>query len=553
MIKARNQYLQKMFNLISFIFLFVRYRNRKDPFRIFKKISNANILIDKINKTLILVPFRVSPLSNLFEGLIGYYFKLKGYNVKAILCNQSVHYCENITYRDEKKRLAICALCLKEQKRFCSSFNIEPLNLNDYISNIEQKEINSFINNIDVLKEDAFQFRKVNFKKNVVSGVTRYTLKSDIDYLVDASILKGYLKTALLSHIAAENIFNKNKPDLLIMSHGIYSTWGSILNASRISKIPSYVWARGYVGQGDLMFGQNSSYLEDLILENKDIYQAFNYSSEDIENTKSYFKAKRNIDSKVEYVNYYSTVKKESYTLESFLKENRIIKQNKVFGMFTNIPWDGQIFNQTPGIPDTKFYVRTVVSWFEKNPDCNLIIRAHPAETDDEEGNGSEKFIDILNRLYPKLPDNVFFIPADSPITSYQLSEIIDAAVIYGSSIGLELAIAGIPVIQAGNFNTSLKGFVFEAADSSQLADYLNQCKNGLLKMTEDQIMNSIKFGNYWIYKRHIPDSTVILDRLIFQNFNFNSINEFINNDTLEFIYNKMETNSKIINFPNLI
>ena len=117
MIKARNQYLQKMFNLISFIFLFVRYRNRKDPFRIFKKISNANIQIDKINKTLILVPFRVSPLSNLFEGLIGYYFKLKGYNVKAILCNQSVHYCENITYRDEKKKIGNLCIMFKRAKK----------------------------------------------------------------------------------------------------------------------------------------------------------------------------------------------------------------------------------------------------------------------------------------------------------------------------------------------------------------------------------------------------------------------------------------------------
>lgn len=541
--------MQSFFNFFSFIFLYVRYKKYKDPFKEFKNLPKDYYRIDKNSKILILAPFRVAPLSNLFEGLIGYFFKLRGYSVKAILCNQSVYYCENITYRDEKKRLAICALCLKEQKRFCDSFDIEPLNIDSFLSPYEHNEIESFINNLDVSKNDALVYKDINFEKIVKSAVTRYTLKSDLDLLKDSTITKGYFKTALMCSIASENIFKQFSPVSLIMSHGIYSTWGSILKSARRMDILTYVWARGYVGQGELMFGLNSSYLEDMILENKEVYLSFNYSLEDLDETQIYFKKKRNKESKIEYVNYYSTIKTKSYSLEDFILKNRIDTNKKIFGMFTNIPWDGQIFNQTAGFPNTNYYVNSVISWFEKNKDCYLIIRAHPAETDVEEGNGSEKFIDILCRLFPKLPDNVFFIPANSPISSYDLFDIIYSAIIYGSSIGLELAIAGIPVIQAGNFNTSSKGFVFEASNLNHLHYFLNLAKQGILQMSEEQIINATKFGNYWIYKRHIPDNTVILNRLIFESFKFKSINEFSKNSTLKFIFEKIESKEKIINY----
>ena len=48
--------------------------------------------------------------------------------------------------------------------------------------------------------------------------------------------------------------------------------------------------------------------------------------------------------------------------------------------MFTNIPWDGQVFNKTEVFPTTRFYLKNTINWFLFNPDALLIIRAHPAE-----------------------------------------------------------------------------------------------------------------------------------------------------------------------------
>ena len=65
--------------------------------------------------TILLAPVRVSPVSNLFEGLIGYYFKLKGYKVKALLCDQCVSFCDNISKNNKRKKIS-CSFVFKGTK-----------------------------------------------------------------------------------------------------------------------------------------------------------------------------------------------------------------------------------------------------------------------------------------------------------------------------------------------------------------------------------------------------------------------------------------------------
>lgn len=541
--------MKKLFNLIAPLFILIRYYNKRDPFKLFKKTIGKNKELSagmtQNKKNLLLAPIRVTPMSNLFEGLIGYFYKNKGYQVKAIMCDQAVHYCDHIVHADESKRLMICALCQKEQKRFCDTFGIEKISLREHISQKQLLEVEGFIEKQKLADSNLpIIFRNIDFSKQITSAVTRYTLKSEIDTNTEGHIFYGYMKTVLLTYIASENIFNETKTEKIILSHGVYSLWGTVLQAAQERKIPTYVWARGYVGQGNLLFGHNKSYLEDIILEDKKIYQSIDVSVEDLEKTREYFRNKRNPKSQVEYVNYYQNIDVKS-DVETQLKE--LNNFSKIFGMFTNIPWDGQIFNLSKEFPSTKNYVSSVIKWFEVNRDCALVIRAHPAECGRTEGRGAEKFYDVLNRLYPILPNNIFYLPPNSSISSYKLASKIDAAIIFGSSIGLEIAISGTIVIQAGRFNTTKKDIVFEAKDEKHLHEYFEAVRLGSLKMTQQQRDNALKFAYYWINKRHIPDDTVKLKNLVFEDYTFKTIEEFLDSRTLNFIYNKIENNQKLI------
>ena len=67
-----------------------------------------------------------------------------------------------------------------------------------------------------------------------------------------------------------------------------------------------------------------------------------------------------------------------------------------------------------------------------------------------------------LNRARPDLPPNVFVVPSDSRISSYGLGAMSSAILVYASTMGLELAVMGKPVVVAGQVHYTGKGFTVD-------------------------------------------------------------------------------------------
>jgi len=535
--------LRKLANLCAPILLYIRYRNKLDPFKIVVKLLKIKPILRQTKSTIIIAPVRVSPMSNLLEGLVGYFYKLKGHKVVAVMCDQAVDYCENLSRSDSNKVLS-CALCKKEQDRFCDFFGFENVSVKNQLSGHERNEIKTFVDSRSFKKDEDFIFSGVNLKDEIVGGTLRYTLKSY--YESDMEILKKYAVTAYIFSKAFRKIQEKQEAKSLFISHGIYSTWGSIIATSKKIGLDFTVWGRGYVGQGSLLFGHSKSYHKDFIEEPNSLWENLVLTAPEIDNVMYYFTEKTKVANKTDYVNYYNNLKRIEFDVDFFW--DKIEQFDTRFGMFTNIPWDGQIFNKTETFPDTKSYVKSTIDWFINNPSCCLIIRAHPAEKTGLESNQSETFSMLLSELYPILPANIFFLSPDNPISSYELIRKIDVAILYGSTLSLEFAVMGYPVIQTGSFNISNKEIVYEIKNLDQYYSLLESAKNKRLVMTEEMKERALKYGYYWIYKRHIPDHTVELERLNFRSFKFKNKEEFINNETLNFVYERIENKKLLIN-----
>ena len=169
-----------LFNFISPILVKLRYRNKKDPFYEFSKIIKGNTFNHEIsdNGIILITPIRISPVSNLFEGLIGKFYQLKGEEVKVLMCNQSVEYCENFT-KFHNKNIA-CALCKKEQQRFSKFFKLNAIKANECVSLDEIKDIKKLINERNFSRKEDFYFDDIDFYNAITSAVMRHTLKSEI-------------------------------------------------------------------------------------------------------------------------------------------------------------------------------------------------------------------------------------------------------------------------------------------------------------------------------------------------------------------------------------
>ena len=127
----------------------------------------------------------------------------------------------------------------------------------------------------------------------------------------------------------------------------------------------------------------------------------------------------------------------------------------------TNVIWDAQLkFDQNIFTNQLEWIFKTV-KYFEKRNDLQLVIRVHPAEVRPDMP-ASQKIIDELNNKFEKLPQNVKLIDGHEKFSSYSLSKISKAVLVYATKLSFELPCFGQNVIVCGEAFAKNKGFTID-------------------------------------------------------------------------------------------
>ena len=87
--------------------------------------------------------------------------------------------------------------------------------------------------------------------------------------------------------------------------------------------------------------------------------------------------------------------------------------------------------------------------YFATRPDLQLLIRVHPAEISGFPPSRQPILGELRKRL-PTLAPNIIVVPPESGMSTYALMSLCNAAIIYGTKMGVELTSVGLPVIVAG-------------------------------------------------------------------------------------------------------
>ena len=107
-------------------------------------------------------------------------------------------------------------------------------------------------------------------------------------------------------------------------------------------------------------------------------------------------------------------------------------------------------------------WLQALVAWVGTRPDLRLIIRLHPRMAAGHRHPQASSEVTEIRQALSSLPPNAAVIWPESKISSYNIAELADAVLTAWSSIGLELARLGLPVVSAfhrigpwpaGNFN----------------------------------------------------------------------------------------------------
>lgn len=167
-------------------------------------------------------------------------------------------------------------------------------------------------------------------------------------------------------------------------------------------------------------------------------------------------------------------------------------RSRKVVLVCTNVVGDSlalgrQLFTQ--GMAD---WLAQTVRHFAHRPDVQVVVRVHPGELLGA-GHTSE---DIVHGVLPSLPRHVLVVPPDSKINTYDLVELADLGLVYTTTVGLEMAMAGAPVVVAGQTHYRGKGFTY---DPATLPDYFDTLDR-LLARVDAHRLNAEQVEAAWRY-----------------------------------------------------
>jgi hypothetical protein len=137
--------------------------------------------------------------------------------------------------------------------------------------------------------------------------------------------------------------------------------------------------------------------------------------------------------------------------------------EGRLVAAFPNITWDSAVIGQTEAFDAIQDWLVATVELFAARPQDRLVIRLHPAEVKLTGKQTRESLADFLAERYPVLPSNVRVVAPDDNTSSYPLMEACDVGLVFTSTVGLELALAGKPVVVAGRTHYRDKGFTLDA------------------------------------------------------------------------------------------
>ncbi len=139
----------------------------------------------------------------------------------------------------------------------------------------------------------------------------------------------------------------------------------------------------------------------------------------------------------------------------------------------------------------TEWLVR-ILNYFSSKTEIQVVIRVHPGEILTR----GTSVVDIVKETLPELPAHMHLVGPREKINTYDIMQITDLGMVYTTTVGMEMAMHGIPVLVAGLTHYRGRGFTI---DPVSWDDYFRQLEK-ILKSPEKYRLNQAKIDLAWQY-----------------------------------------------------
>ena len=318
----------------------------------------------------------------------------------------------------------------------------------------------------------------------------------------DRALYDLRIKRNAFAALAALEWMQTHKPDVVLIPNGLILEMGIVFRVARYLKIPAVTFEFNdqreqiWLAQNTSIMRQDTDYLVEArcsLPMTDEMYERL----ADLENARRgarvWGKSKR-------LWQYVSAQGAEDTKKALGLDERPVVL------LAANVLGDSLTLGRNIFAESMSEWITKTVQYFAKRTDVQLVIRIHPGERIVPQ---AKSMGTVVKEALPEIPGHIHVIGALDNVNTYDLIEIAELGLAYTTTVGVETAMNGVPVISCGDTHYRGRGFTL---DPSSWAEYFSMLEKVLAdlpghRLTEEQTAKAWNYAYrfFFEYPRPFP------------------------------------------------
>ena len=441
------------------------------------------------------------------ESALGAALTFRGADVHVLLCDAALPACaecEASLYPTLTRFLAdgpapdLCRDCRWPAERVYQTLGFIVHKYSDWITPDDAAAARETARTLPAGEIHGYTLDGVAIGEHAYAGALRFFASGSLESEpAGDAVLRRYLEGALRTAYASRRLMRSVGFESAVLTHGIYVPWGIVGEVARREGVRVVAWNVAY-RKRRFIFSHNDTYHHTLMTEPRDHWEQRQLSPAEDAELGRYLASRR--DGLFDWIVFH---RPQRTSARDIARRLGLDPARPVIGLLTNVTWDAQLHYPANAFPNMVEWLVRTCEYFATRPDLQLLIRVHPAEISGFPQSRQPVLAELRARV-PRLPSNIVVVPPESDMSSYTLMSLCNAAIIYGTKMGVELTSVGVPVIVAGEAWIRNKGLTYDASTPAEYFEILGRLPFAD-RLTGSHLARARRYAYHFFFNRMIP------------------------------------------------
>ena len=441
------------------------------------------------------------------ESALAVALTFRGAEVHALLCDGSMTACaecEASIYPDLRQFAEhgpsrdLCIDCTWPAENVYKSLGLKIHRMGDWLAAEDRAEARRVASTLPLADIEPFTFDGLSIGEHAHAGALRFFATGSLDEEpLGEPILRRYLESALLTAFASRRLIRNVGFTSAVFTHGIYVPWGIVGEVARQERVHVSNWNVAY-RKRRFIFSHDDTYHHTLLDEPREHWEHLELTPAQDRELMQYLGSRR--EGLFDWIVFHRPTSQDP---NEIARRIGLDPDKPAIGLLTNVSWDAQLHYPANAFPNMLEWLVQTCEYFATRPDLQLLIRVHPAEISGFPPSRQPILAELRTRV-PRLAPNIIVVPPESGLSTYALMSLCNAAIIYGTKMGVELTSVGLPVIVAGEAWIRNKGITLDATSPDEYFRLLAQLPFSE-RLSPSQLTRARRYAYHFFFNRMIP------------------------------------------------